>query len=79
MASPEQIVNWVGHHPPGSIQVIEAHEAIRNATRDMLNTFSTFIPDCLDKDKAMEAARTAMMWANTAVACNHSDNTEASL
>lgn len=72
--SDEQLDNWVAHHPPGSPEVIAAHEQIRTATRDLLAAFQQVIPECPDKTVALRKVVEAMWAGNAAIACNHPDN-----
>lgn len=66
--------SWTKHHPPGSPDVVAAHEKIRTAVRALLVVFAQAIPDCPDRTYAMRKAVEAMWAGNAAVACNHPDN-----
>jgi hypothetical protein len=70
----EQLLNWTRHHPPGTYEVIDAHEKIRAAARAMLAVYQTVIPEGFDKIVALRAVQAAMWAGNSAVACNHPDN-----
>ena len=58
----------------GSPAVVEAHEAVRGATRELLGVLQFHLPECPEKIEAMRAVVRAMWSANACIACNHPDN-----
>lgn len=56
------------HHPPTSLTVQNAHEALRDASRTMAEVIESICPDGREKALALTKTEEAMFWANAAVA-----------
>jgi hypothetical protein len=70
----ETLDRWFAHHAPGSEEVRNAHERIRQAARDFAAVVDAFVPGGPDKTIALRKVRAAMNAANSAIAVNHPDN-----
>lgn len=61
--------NWFTYHPPGEGDV-EAYGHIRVSGRRLAEAIVAEVPPSRERDKALEAVREAVMWANAGRACN---------
>jgi hypothetical protein len=66
----DQIVKATSHHPPSSNEVIEAHQAVRIETANMMATIYRVVPNSRERSVALTHLETAMMWANAGIARN---------
>lgn len=67
--SPDDIDNWVAHHPPANEVVIAAHQRVREVTRTYLNALNDVLPEGPRKTTALNTALEAMWAANSQIAC----------
>lgn len=56
------------HHPPTAPNVIQAHEQARTLGAGFAQWLLMFLPDCDERDKAMDALDLTVMHANAAIA-----------
>jgi len=75
LVSDDEIKNNLAHHPPMTDAVVALHTSVRSYATNMSLWLNDNLPECDEKDRALEAVRIAMMWANAAVAC-HSNTIE---
>lgn len=64
------IDNWFTHHPPRSDSQVHAYQQIREGGKILANRIRGQVPDGPEKQKAVEAVREAVMWANAGIACS---------
>lgn len=57
------------YHPPIGNQV-DRYSAIRKEASFLAGMFNQFCPDSEELKLAINSLRTAVMWANAAIACN---------
>ena len=68
---PDELLDrWTAHHPPSGPAVVEGHERIRAAARELLAVYQEVIPEGPDKTVALRAVVQAMWAGNAALACN---------
>jgi hypothetical protein len=60
------------YHRPVSGQVAR-YEAIRSAGRELAQCIADACPQSAETARAIRDVRTAVMWANAAIACNETD------
>jgi len=56
------------HHPPANQHVIDAHEFTRVNFEELAHKMNATLPDCSEKDKALDALDLAAMYSNAAIA-----------
>jgi hypothetical protein len=56
------------HHPPTGPNVVQAHEQARTLGAGYAQWLMMFVPDCPERDKALDAVDLATMHANAAIA-----------
>jgi hypothetical protein len=56
------------HHPPSGPDVVRAHEQARTLGKSFAKWLLVFLPDCDERDKALDALDLAVMHANAAIA-----------
>lgn len=69
MATSQQLENWFTHHPPMENQP-QRYQDIREAGKRFANLINEFVPASAERDEAIKAVRSAVMWANAGIACN---------
>ncbi len=60
------------YHPPIGDQV-ERYAAIRKEAAFLAGMFNQYCPDSEELELAIHSLRTAVMWANAAIACNENE------
>jgi hypothetical protein len=58
-----------GYHRPPNEGVAQRHERVRAACREAAEKLLDLVPATTEAEKAFEALREAMFWANAAIAC----------
>ena len=58
------------HHPPGSDQVVRAHEVVRKEFLGTALVINSILPESREKSLAFTALEEALMWTNAAIARN---------
>lgn len=61
------IQNWFTYHSPTKDQTV-IYETLRAHAREFAHIINNLVPSGADKQNALEHLRTAVMWANAAVA-----------
>lgn len=69
MMDPVELNNRFTYHPPIGDQV-ERYAAIRKEAAFLAGMFNQYCPDSEELELAINSLRTAVMWANAAIACN---------
>lgn len=64
----DEINRRCAYHPPGSPDVVQAHDAVRSITRTVMHQYNALLPDCPEARRALDALDDAMMLANAAIA-----------
>lgn len=67
--SPAVIHNIFTYHPPNSQQTVR-YEQLREEARELAESINKMCPDSHEKALALDKLREAIMWANSAIACN---------
>lgn len=57
------------YHPPKDDQP-ERYESIRAQALQLARCIDDYVPDCEERDLAIQKVREAVMWANAGIACN---------
>ena len=65
-----RIENVFSFHPPADPSVAQRHEHVRDALKLAAVALVGLVPECQERDVALDKLREAMMWANAGIACN---------
>lgn len=64
----DAITNRFIHHPPSNNDVVDAHVWTREHFMDLALAINRFLPDCPEKEKAIDALDLAAMHTNAGIA-----------
>lgn len=64
----EELGRRFEHHPPTSDDVIKAHELVRASFANLAQWVNSLLPDCPERDKAIDALDLAAMHSNAGIA-----------
>jgi hypothetical protein len=70
MTTHEDIEDWFSYHQPQAVIRQEQHEKVRAFLRETAHALLTEMPQCDERDKAIDSLRVAMFWANSGIACS---------
>ena len=65
-----RIENVFSFHPAADQSVAQRHEHVREALKLTAVALVALVPECQERDVALDKLREAMMWANAGIACN---------
>lgn len=68
MVDPVELAARFAHHPPQGDAVIRAHVQIRVWFGELADAVNHLLPDCPERDKALDALDLAAMHSNAAIA-----------
>lgn len=66
--SDAELDSWFSYHQPTTPEIVEAHNTVRKACRELAQVFSDLLPEGPDKTTALQAVRLAMYKANACIA-----------
>jgi hypothetical protein len=70
-ASPtDQLDNWFTYHPPVDEKTANSYVQIRSCARAFAHLIDELSPDGIEKDEALKALHSSVMWANSGIACS---------
>lgn len=64
----EELSRRFAYHQPTTDDVKKAHENVRSAFENMAQWINSLLPDCPEKDKAIDAIDLAAMHSNAGIA-----------
>lgn len=65
----DNLENWFTYHPPRDDRQVAAYQEIRNSGRRLAENVVKHCPPGHERNKALDAIREAVMWANAGIAC----------
>lgn len=68
--TPESLANQFKHHSPQSPTTTSIYEAVRTGALHYADLINELVPDCNEKDEAINRLNEVMFWANAGVARN---------
>jgi hypothetical protein len=69
MIDADLLKNWFTYHSP-DLEQLPLFVYIRDEGHQFAKVINDLVPDCVEKDNAIDAIRAAVMWANAGIACN---------